>query len=81
MVVTLFFCLIYLHVSHRRKLGVSCLRWIGKADDLHPRELEEAVEIVDTLMVIFQNSIDSGMVAADWKVVNVTPLFKEGERK
>ena len=38
-----------------------------KADDLHPRVLKEvAVEIVDTLVVIFPNSIDSGMVAADW---------------
>jgi len=42
---------------------------------------EVAVEIADTLVVIFSNSIDSGMVAADWKVVNETPLFKERERK
>ena len=53
-----------------------------KTDDLHPRVLKEmAVEIVDTLVIIFPNSIDSGTVAADWKVVNETPLFKEGERK
>jgi len=42
---------------------------------------EVAVEMVDTLVVIFPNSIDSGMVSADWKVVNVNRLFQEGERE
>jgi len=35
-------------------------------DNLHPRVLKEVVlEIVDTLVVIFQNSLDSGIVPAD----------------
>lgn len=37
-----------------------------------------ALEIVDALVVIFQDSIDSGTVPADWRVVNVTPIFKKG---
>eukprot|EP00061_Rhincodon_typus_P001655 g15386.t1 len=48
-------------------------------DNLHPRVLKEvALEIVDALVVIFQDSIDSGTVPADWRVANVTPIFKKG---
>ena len=36
-------------------------------DNLHPRVLKEVVlEIVDTLVVIFQNSLDFGIVSTDW---------------
>jgi len=30
---------------------------------------------------IYQNSLDSGVVPADWKTANVTPLFKKGSRQ
>ena len=51
-------------------------------DNLHPRVLKEvALEIVDALVVIFQDSIDSGTVSADWRVANVTPIFKKGGRE
>ena len=52
-------------------------------DGLHPRVLKEvATEIVDALVIIFLNSLYSGVVPEDWRVANVTPLFKkEGERK
>ena len=39
------------------------------------------LEIVDSLVVIFQDSIDSGTVPADWRVGNVTPIFKKGGRE
>ena len=39
-----------------------------------------ALEIVDPLVVIFQNSLDSGIVPTDWRVANVSPLFKKGGR-
>eukprot|EP00061_Rhincodon_typus_P001956 g16252.t1 len=49
---------------------------------LHPRVLKEvALEIADTLVIIFQNSVDSGRVPMDWRVANVTPLFKKGARE
>ena len=32
-------------------------------------------------MIIFQNSLDSGVVPEDWRVANVTPLFKKGGRE
>ena len=40
-----------------------------------------ALEIVDPLVVIFQNSLDTGIVPTDWRVANVSPLFKKGGRK
>ena len=51
-------------------------------DGMHPRVLKEmAGEIANALVVIFQNSLDSGVVPADWKTANVTPLFKKGGRQ
>ena len=46
-------------------------------DNLHPRVLKEvALEIVDSLVVIFQNSLNSGIVPTDWRVANISSLFK-----
>eukprot|EP00061_Rhincodon_typus_P003739 g20858.t1 len=48
-------------------------------DNLQSRVLKEvALEIVDALVVIFQDSVDSGTVPTDWRVANVTPIFKKG---
>jgi len=49
---------------------------------MYPRVLKEMAQvIVDALVVIYQNSLDSGQVPADWKTANVTPLFKKGCRQ
>ena len=51
-------------------------------DGMHPRVLKEmAREIANALAIIYQNSINSGVVPADWKLANVTPLFKKGGRQ
>ena len=51
-------------------------------DGLHPRVLKEiAEEIVEALVVIFQESLEAGRVPDDWKVANVTLLFKKGRRQ
>eukprot|EP00061_Rhincodon_typus_P015186 g42721.t1 len=51
-------------------------------DELHPRVLKEiAEETVEVLMVFFQESLDSGRVLENWKIANVTPLFKKGLRQ
>eukprot|EP00061_Rhincodon_typus_P001212 g14044.t1 len=48
-------------------------------DGLHPRVLKEiAEEIVEALVMIFQESLESGRVPEDWNIANVTPLFKKG---
>ena len=47
-------------------------------DGMRPRVLKEmAGEIANALVVIYQNSLDSGVVPADWKTANVTPQFKK----
>eukprot|EP00061_Rhincodon_typus_P002814 g18530.t1 len=51
-------------------------------DGLHPRVLKEiAEEIVEALVVIFQELLESGRVPEVWKIANVTPLFKKGIRQ
>ena len=53
-----------------------------RPDGLHSRVLKEiAEEIVEALVVIFQQSLEAGRVREDWKVANVTPLFKKGGRQ
>lgn len=50
-------------------------------DLFHPRVLKEvAEELGPTITILFQKSIDSGKVPEDWKVANVTPIFKKGCR-
>ena len=51
-------------------------------DNLHPRVIMEVtLEIMDALVVILQDSVDSGTVSADCRVDKVTPIFKKGGRK
>jgi len=73
-----------------KEIGISGEMFLGKLkvdkssgpDDLHPRVLKEvALEKVDSLVVSFQKSLDSGLVSTDWRAVNVSPLFKKGGRE
>eukprot|EP00061_Rhincodon_typus_P007991 g30194.t1 len=51
-------------------------------DGLHPRVVREiAEEIVEVLVLIFLESLESGSRPEDWKMTNVTPLFKKGVRQ
>eukprot|EP00061_Rhincodon_typus_P002390 g17428.t1 len=51
-------------------------------DGLHPRVLKEiAKEIVEALVVIFEESLESRRVPEEWKITNVTPLFKNRVRQ
>eukprot|EP00061_Rhincodon_typus_P005232 g24496.t1 len=61
--------------------GLKVDRSLGP-DGLHPRVLKEiAEEIVEALVMIFQESLESGSVPEDWKIANVTPLFKKRLRQ
>ena len=51
------------------------------ADDLSPRLLSQIqVEVCHSMTVIFQKSLQSGVVPQDWKLANVTPIYKKGGR-
>ena len=39
-----------------------------------------ASEMADIYSILFQVSLDQGVVPADWKNANVVPLFKKGDR-
>ena len=48
-------------------------------DGLHPRVLKEvAEEIAVPLTMIFNKSLQEGVVPEEWKIANVTAIFKKG---
>ena len=50
-------------------------------DDIHPRVLKELSEIIYfPLYCIFRQSLDIGVLPETWKVANVTPIFKKGNK-
>ena len=50
-------------------------------DRIHLRVLKELADvIVRPLSMIFQCSWESGEVPVDWKVANIVPVFKKGNR-
>ena len=57
---------------------------VNKSPGVHgipPKLLLEIVEQISTPPAIFFNfSLDEGIVPSEWKVANITPLFKKGSR-
>ena len=50
-------------------------------DGITPRILKElANELEPALTLLYQTSIDSGIVPQDWRTAHVSPIFKKGER-
>ena len=51
-------------------------------DNIHLRVLMEVAEQVSEILTdILKSSLESGQVPEDWRVTNVTPLFKKGSRE
>ena len=50
-------------------------------DGIPPRILKEfAKEIAPILSIIYQASIDTGHLPADWKTANISPIYKKSDR-
>ena len=50
-------------------------------DNLYPLVLKECHEqLALPLFIIFRKSLDEGSLPEDWKIANVTPIFKKGPR-
>ena len=65
----------------RKKLDKLRSNKAAGADDLSPRILNEIKdEICYSLAVIMQSSMDSRIIPTDWKVANVTPVYKKGSK-
>ena len=59
-------------------LHLDCHKTMG-LDGLHPRVLRELVGVIAELFsVIYQHSCLSGEVPEDWRLADVTPIFKKG---
>ncbi|KAK4819943.1 hypothetical protein QYF61_015843 [Mycteria americana] len=51
-------------------------------DEIHPRVLKELADgLTKPLSIIYQQSWLTGEVPADWRLANVTPIFKKGRKE
>ncbi|KAK4810539.1 hypothetical protein QYF61_004502 [Mycteria americana] len=51
-------------------------------DEIHPRVLKELAEVLTKpLSIIYQQSWLTGEVPADWRLANVTPIFKKSRKE
>jgi len=57
---------------------LDCHKSMG-SDGLHPRVLRELAKVIAKLLLaIYQHSWLSGEVAEDWRLADVTPIYKKG---
>ncbi len=62
-------------------LHLDCHKSLGP-DGLHTRVLRELVRVIaDPLSTIYQRSWFSGEVPEDWRLADVTPIYKKGCKK
>ena len=62
-------------------LQQDCHKFMGQ-DEIHPRVLRELEEVIaELLSIIYQHSLLTGEVPEDWRLANVTPIYKKGCRE
>ena len=65
----------------RELLHLGCHKSM-KPDGLHPRMLRELVEVIaEPLSATYQHSWLSGEVPEDWRLADVTPIYKKGSKE
>uniref|UniRef100_A0A8C3M6L1 Reverse transcriptase domain-containing protein n=1 Tax=Chrysolophus pictus TaxID=9089 RepID=A0A8C3M6L1_CHRPC len=66
----------------RERLGNTNVHKSMGPDGVHPRVLRELAEVIaEPLSVIFERSWRMGEVPEDWRIANVTPVFKKGKKE
>jgi len=62
-----------LQLDYRKSMG---------PDEIHLRLLRELVEVIaELLSIIYQHSLLMGEVPEEWRLANVTPIYKKGCRE
>ena len=62
-------------------LHLECHKSMGP-DKLHPRVLRELAEVIAKLLsTIYRHSWLSGEVPEDWRLADVTPIYKKGHKE
>ncbi|GAB0185355.1 mitochondrial enolase superfamily member 1 [Grus japonensis] len=62
-----------LHLDTHKSMG---------PDGIHPRVLRKLVEVLTKpLSIIYQHSCLNGKVPLDWKLANVTSIYKKGQKE
>jgi len=52
-----------------------------RPDDIHPMVLlRSAEEVVKPLTILFKASYSAGVLPADWKCANISPIFNKGSK-
>lgn len=47
-------------------------------DGVHPRVIKEVIEeLLAPLRIIFNSSLEEGIVPEDWKIAHITPIFEK----
>lgn len=55
---------------------------LHKVDGIYPRVLRElAEELTESLSIIYQQSWVTGLAPVDWKLANVLPICKKGQKE
>jgi len=68
-------------VVQERLSGLSAHKSMGP-DGMHPRVLRKLAEVIAGLLsIIFERSWRTGEVPEDWRIANVTLVFKKGKKE
>ena len=72
-------------IARSRKLQNLDVQKASGPDEISTRLLKETAEVTapvtaPVLKLIFEKSLDTGEIPYDWRVANVAPIYKKGER-